>query len=186
MLDVPEALLAERARLGVDRWDEVWEGVLHMALMRSGSHQRLGAELLLALDGPCDQRGVELLYSIGLFAAEDDFRIPDLTAFRPEHLAERGVDDTAELVVEILSPGDESRDKLPWYAARRVAEMVIIDPDSRTVELWSGRSGEPELIADTAAGTPVELTTVGAVLTTIATADGPRLRVEVDGTATDI
>lgn len=30
MLEVPEGLLAERARLGHDRFDEMWEGVLHM------------------------------------------------------------------------------------------------------------------------------------------------------------
>ena len=30
MLDVPESLLDERRRLGLDVFDEVWEGVLHM------------------------------------------------------------------------------------------------------------------------------------------------------------
>jgi len=30
MLEAPEELLAERRRKGHDRFDEVWEGVLHM------------------------------------------------------------------------------------------------------------------------------------------------------------
>ena len=29
--EVPEYMLWERRRTGADRWDEMWEGVLHMA-----------------------------------------------------------------------------------------------------------------------------------------------------------
>jgi len=29
--EVPEDILQQRKRTGADRWDEVWEGVLHMA-----------------------------------------------------------------------------------------------------------------------------------------------------------
>jgi hypothetical protein len=35
--------------------------------------------------------------------------------------------------VEILSPGDETPAKLPFYAAHDVDELVIVDPLSRTV-----------------------------------------------------
>jgi len=34
----------------------------------------------------------------------------------------------------ILSPGDETRDKLPFYAAHQVDEVVIVDPEQRSVE----------------------------------------------------
>ena len=30
MLEVDPALLEQRRRLGLDHWDEMWEGVLHM------------------------------------------------------------------------------------------------------------------------------------------------------------
>jgi Uma2 family endonuclease len=40
---------------------------------------------------------------------------------------------TAVLVIEVLSPSDETTKKLPFYAAHRVAELLIIDPDQRTV-----------------------------------------------------
>jgi len=41
MSDVPPELLAWRRRTGADRWDEVWEGVLHMAPSPTNDHQRL-------------------------------------------------------------------------------------------------------------------------------------------------
>ena len=45
MSEVPPGLLAWRCRTGADRWDEVWEGVLHMAPSPSDDHQELVVEL---------------------------------------------------------------------------------------------------------------------------------------------
>jgi Uma2 family endonuclease len=36
-------------------------------------------------------------------------------------------------LVEILSPADETPAKLPFYAAHQVDELLIVDPQSRTV-----------------------------------------------------
>jgi len=63
--------------------------------------------------------------------SEHDFRVPDGALHRP---GASGVWlSTATLVVEILSPGDESWQKLPFYAAHDVAEVLIVDPIERTV-----------------------------------------------------
>jgi hypothetical protein len=48
---------------------------------------------------------------------------------------------TAALVVEILSPGDETREKLPFYARHEVDEVVIVDPVERAVE-WLALEGD--------------------------------------------
>jgi len=40
---------------------------------------------------------------------------------------------TAAIVVEILSPGDETWEKLPFYAAHEVDEVLIVDPAERKV-----------------------------------------------------
>ena len=48
---------------------------------------------------------------------------------------------TAALAIEILSPGDDTWDKLPFYAAHRVDELLIVDPDSRTVD-WRALAGD--------------------------------------------
>ena len=45
---------------------------------------------------------------------------------------------TATLVVEIVSPQDESWDKLDFYADAGVEEVVMVDPAARTVT-WLGR-----------------------------------------------
>ncbi len=46
VLDVDERLLDERRRKGLDVFDEMWDGVLHMVPPPSERHQRLGSWLL--------------------------------------------------------------------------------------------------------------------------------------------
>ena len=58
MLDVPESLLDERRRLGLDVFDEVWEGVLHMVPPPSEEHQRLGSELIAVFVGTAKRHGL--------------------------------------------------------------------------------------------------------------------------------
>ena len=78
MLDVPESLLDERRRQGLDVFDEVWEAVLHMVPPPSDEHQRLGSELIAVFVGVAKRRGLVASYETGLFAADDDYRVPDI------------------------------------------------------------------------------------------------------------
>jgi Uma2 family endonuclease len=142
LLEVPESLLAERRRLGHDRWDEMWEGVLHMVPAPSDGHQRLGTKVVVHLEPLADARGLVLTYESNFYRGEGDFRVPDVVVSRPDQRSPRGVDRGAELVIEILSPNDESREKLPFYESCGVKEVFIIDPDSRTVELYVLRGGK--------------------------------------------
>ncbi len=71
------------------------------------------------------------MHEFNLGETEADFRVPDggLHRARP-----RGIGfATAALVVEIVSPGDETREKLPFYAARDVDEVLVVDPDTHQV-----------------------------------------------------
>ncbi len=63
--------------------------------------------------------------------SQEDYRIPDRGLYRPEDEADW--QKTASLVVEIVSPGDESWEKLSFHAAHEVDELVFIDPQKRTV-----------------------------------------------------
>ena len=72
-----------------------------------------------------------------LGVSEQDFRVPDGGIHRPG--AGGTWLPTAALVVEIVSPGDESWEKLPFYAARGVEEALIVDPQQRAVD-WLGLS----------------------------------------------
>jgi Uma2 family endonuclease len=122
MIEPPEHLLAERRRLGLDRRDEVWDGVLHMPPMPSTRHQGLGAKLVATLMPLAERRGWNLFDEIGLYRRDDDYRGPDVAIADPKDVTERGLEGHAELVIEILSPADESRDKLPFYAKCGVPE----------------------------------------------------------------
>jgi Uma2 family endonuclease len=134
-----EALLERRRRAGVDRLDEVWQGVLHMVPGPSFEHARITHQLAVVLDRPAREAG--LLAAIGEFNlgdSEHDFRVPDGGLHRP---GAAGVWlPTAALVLEILSPGDETFEKLPFYAAHHVDEVLIVDPAERTVT-WLGLGG---------------------------------------------
>lgn len=130
MLEVPEHLLEERRRLGIDRFDEVWDGVLHMVPPPSARHQRLIHELGGVLLPLAKAKGLVAMHEAGLYrpdAEGTDYRVPDLVYARPEHVRERGVEGRAELVVEVLSPGDETYDKIAFYAEMGVQELLVVD-----------------------------------------------------------
>jgi Uma2 family endonuclease len=144
ILDPPpfelEQLVEQRRKLGQDRFDEVWAGVLHMNPNPSGAHMDLQQQLTEIL-GP-------LARAAGLFprlagvniGALGDFRVPDGVIQR-----ERRSDvwhPTAALAVEIVSPGDESWDKLPFYADHGVDELLVVDPASHELYWFVLSEGE--------------------------------------------
>ena len=133
-----ERLLARRRQTGADRRDEVWEGVLHMAPAPHSRHSRLQWQLALLLDGAARAAGLESTSEFNP-GEPDDYRIPDggLHRLTPDGLYLP----TAALVIEILSPGDETWDKLAFYATRRVEELLIVDPDARRVD-WRALTGQ--------------------------------------------
>jgi Uma2 family endonuclease len=129
------ALLERRRRLGQDLLDEVWEGVHHMNPAPHSKHARVAQQLAVILDGPARAAGLAPMVSIFNLGAPEDYRVPDGGLFRP------GPDEvylpTAALVIEIVSPDDETWQKLGFYAARGVDELLIVDPGERRV-YWLG------------------------------------------------
>ena len=156
MLEAPQALLDERRSKGLDKSDEMWEGELHMVPPPSGSHQEVGAELFLILGPLAKARGLLPRYDpTGVFrpGVDNDWRVPDQVYALPEVASKRGIEGAASLVVEILSPNDESYAKLGWYASVGVGEVLVIDPTTRRVELFANRGGqmapvEPPLVVE--------------------------------------
>lgn len=176
MLEAPESLLEERRRTGADLFDEVWEGVLHMVPPPSVWHQRFGKQLLMVLTPIAEQRGLESNYETGVFRPSPgplDYRTPDLVFARPEQYSDRGVEGRAELVVEILSRHDETPEKLPFYAAVGVLEVLVVDPVTRAVELHVNRDGGMQALVPDAAG-GVASHVLGASFCRV---EGPMLRI---------
>lgn len=133
------ALLDRRKRLGQDRKDEVWKGVLHVVPAPRHSHADISQQLAEIVGPPARAAGLQpTMAEFNLGESEADFRVPDgglhrLGAAEMWH-------PTAALVVEILSPGDETWEKLPFYAAHKVDEILIVDPDAQQVH-WLALAG---------------------------------------------
>jgi Uma2 family endonuclease len=134
-----DALIERRRRLGLDHRDEMWEGVYRMNPPASHEHQAIAQQLAVLLDGLARDAGLEaLIQEFGLGDGKNNYRVPDGGLHRP---GASGVwHPTAALVIEILSPGDDSWKKLPFFAAHEVDEVLIVDPAERAVH-WLGLSG---------------------------------------------
>lgn len=134
------ALLERRRQSGLDRLDEVWDGVLHLIPAPSYKHARIAQQLAELLGPLARSAGLEAaMHEFNLGESEDDFRVPDGGVHRPGAAGTWLT--TAAIVVEIVSPGDETWEKLPFYAKHDVDEVLIVDPDKRSVD-WLVRAGE--------------------------------------------
>lgn len=125
-----EALLERRHRLGLDLFDEVWEGVYHMVPGPGPLHAAFDQQLAELL-GPLARAAG--LVPVGPFnlGSSDNYRVPDRGLLRERWESTKFVP-SAALVVEIVSPDDESWAKLDFYAKQGVEEVLIVDPAERT------------------------------------------------------
>jgi Uma2 family endonuclease len=135
-----EALLERRRRAGADRFDEVWEGVYHVVPGPSGAHAEIESQLHRLLGSPAAAVGLVVSGQFNLGESEQDFRVPDggLHRGRPSGTWQH----TAALVFEVRSPSDETWEKLPFCAARGVDEILIVDPQERSVSWLALEGGE--------------------------------------------
>lgn len=182
ILDAPEDLIAERHRLGHDRFDEVWEGEYHMVPFPTNEHQRVVQRLDLVLGALAEEAGLEHRFQFGLYDPEvpdhSSFRGPDVVLFRPEHATERGVEGRAELVIEVRSPGDESFAKLGFYERVGVQEFLIVDRDTKALHHWvrqNDRLVENDTPVVALNAVPARLWTDGETLVVETAAGGHRI-----------
>lgn len=140
-----QSLVEHRRRTGAGRLDECWEGVWHLT-DPSATHQRLAGQIYRIHAGVVEDAGRGTVWiSINVTDREegwlDNHRCPDgavILAGNPGRwIGERQAAYLGgpDLVVEILSPGDETYEKLPFYGALGVREVLIVDPDTGRPEL---------------------------------------------------
>jgi len=110
-------------------------------------HANLGTRLVIALDPIANRRGLMVIGDCsGLFDTDDNYRVPDITLYRPDQISKRGLEG-AELVVEMLSPHDEARAKFPFYAKVGVREIWLIQPETRAIEIHALDRGAYKMVA---------------------------------------
>lgn len=187
LVHVREEDLAARRAKGLDRWDEMWDGVLHMTPAPSLEHQRIADELIEFLR-PCLRRSGrgQLFSSINVIrdsGADRDYRIPDLTfvvagrehVLQPDGISGEGPD----AVIEIRSPDDDTYEKLPFFAVLAVAEVIVCDRDTKQPQIFRLAGAEYEMVLPDRAGWLVS-TVLGIRLRRVDAAT-PRLRIEDAG-----
>lgn len=131
------AFLTRRHALDQDRSDEVWEGDYHVVPAPHPWHGVVHTRLMVALDPLARAAGLVggNEFNLGVLG---DFRVPD-GGFHRGVPSEVFVP-TAAIVIEILSPGDETWEKFGFYARHGVEEVLIVDPGTRHVR-WFALAG---------------------------------------------
>jgi Uma2 family endonuclease len=135
-------LISRRRRAGADRWDEVWDGVYVMPPLADNEHQRIGLDMAISLRdilGPGD--GLQIFAGCNVSDQprrwRRNYRCPDLAVFLPGNPAEdRGSHwfGGPDFAAEVLSRRDRSREKLGFYAALGVRELLLVDRDPWKLE----------------------------------------------------
>lgn len=159
MANVPEHILEWRRRTGADQWDEVWEGVLHMAPSPNRDHQDLELALAMWLRLHWSKpNGCRVYHEINVAEPgnwPNDFRIPDLVLLMPARFdidCNEYFDGGPDAVVEIRSPDDETYEKFDFYAKVGVLEIWVIDRDTRQPEMHELVDGEYRRLEPNAEG----------------------------------
>lgn len=148
-----ETLLAQRRAMGGDRYDEVWEGTYVMNPLASVEHQRLVMGLARVLDEVVrgGRRGLVLPGANVAESADDweqNYRCPDVVVVLS---GGRAVDIGPALVggpdflVEIRSPQEKTVEKLTFYEKIGVRELLVVDRDSKALELFTLADGKLQL-----------------------------------------
>jgi Uma2 family endonuclease len=137
-------LKRQRADSGVDRFDEVWNGVYFVSPQPNDEHQDLVTELIVSLHAVIvDANLGKVRPSVNVSDRDqdwtDNYRCPDVAVFLDGTKAlNRGSHwlGGPDFAIEILSPGDRAREKLEFYASVGVRELLIIDRETWGLELY--------------------------------------------------
>ena len=138
-------MIERRQRLGIDLFDEVWEGSYHVAPAAHPSRGYVEDQLAVLL---APYAAAANFIRTGPFnlGAPDNYRVPDRGYHRT--LPTTVWVPTAAVVIEVVSPDDETYEKFGFYADHDVDELIIADPATRTVRFWQrGPNGYAEVAA---------------------------------------
>ncbi|HKI36178.1 MAG TPA: Uma2 family endonuclease [Gemmataceae bacterium] len=136
--------IRRRQELGLDRLDEVWDGVYVVAPLATNQHQDViaGLAALFFRGINLEARGRVLPganVSDRREGWESNYRIPDTVVVLN---GGRAVDcgthwmGGPDFLVEVRSPGDETEAKFPFYSGIGVRELLVVHRDTRELRLY--------------------------------------------------
>jgi Uma2 family endonuclease len=138
-----DQLIQDRKRKGIDRYDEVWEGMYVLPSMPTNAHQKLLDDLGDILTEVVKRGRLGNKYQGANVSDrrkgwDHNYRVPDMVVVLRNS---RAIDCCTHLfggpdfLVEIQSPGDDTEEKVPFYGKVGVRELLIIHRDKRTLRL---------------------------------------------------
>jgi Uma2 family endonuclease len=134
--------VALRQARGLDTYDEWWQGVYRIVTGPSPEHGELVSDLSELLGPLVRATGLKRGAPINIGLDRTDCRVPDLAIFEPDTPRTSPAFLTSALVViEVLSPGEQSGEKLDFYQDHGVKEYLEIDLAAGTVGLWVWSEG---------------------------------------------
>ncbi|MBV8782086.1 MAG: Uma2 family endonuclease [Phycisphaerae bacterium] len=169
-----EELIADRRERGIDKFDEVWDGMYVMAPIANNEHQAIqgGLTAILSILISLEKLG-DVHPGANVSDQEVDwthnYRVPDVLVFlngNPAEDRESHWFGGPDLAVEIVSQWDRSREKIDFYSGVGVRELLIIDRKPWQMELFKAVDGKlkPVSIATEANANTIECQTVPITL----------------------
>ena len=146
-MSVPAALkltYEDYVLLPEDRRCEVIDGELFVTPAPTLFHQAVKMRLVRILEDFLEEGGLGSIFDAptDVVLSKHDVVQPDILVVLAERrsiLTEKFVAGAPDMVVEVLSPSTEDRDrsaKAKRYAAFGVREMWLVDPDAKTIEVF--------------------------------------------------
>jgi Uma2 family endonuclease len=184
---VEQHILAERVGTDGDQYDEVWEGVYVMTPLPNINHQDLVGEFDSILREIIRRPRLGRVFP-GVNLSDRDkgwkenFREPDVAVFLSSTKAIdcgthwRGA---ADFLVEIISPGERTREKIPFYSSLGVVELLVVDREPWTLELYRHQDGQLTKVGQSTLAAPEVLTsqTVGLTFQLLPGEQQPQIQV---------
>jgi Uma2 family endonuclease len=133
--DLARRIIAHRRRRGIDQWDEVWDGVYIVSPLANNQHQGLGNDLaaVITICIRWDALGL-CFHGCNVSDRKEEwtknFRCPDVAVFLNGNPAEDCDDfwyNGPDFAVEVVSPRDRTRKKIPFYEKVGTRELMIVD-----------------------------------------------------------
>ncbi len=184
---VTEETIAKRKALGIDRWDEVWDGVYIVPSLPTDEHQEIQFKLLIPLAAVVDEPGLGWVRA-GVNVTDrhpdwkENFRGPDVVVYLNTTSAiNYGTHwlGGPDFLVEIISPDEDPSAKFEFYAKVKSQEVMVIDHDPWAVELYRLKGKKLALVERSDEEEPVVVASTVLPLSFKLVAGKPRPRIEV-------
>lgn len=147
-----EQLIRERQERGLDRYDEVWEGVYIMSPLAGREHQQIVGRLLQPFLAFCSEE--DFVYP-GCNVSDridwvNNYRCPDVAVYlrsNPAQQYEAFMLGGPDLAIEVLSRGDRAHEKLDFYAEVKTRELLILNREPWSLELYQWQADKLVLMS---------------------------------------